>query len=68
MIATITFTLPEESEAYTDAQRGTAYRRALQDFLEELRNNDKYLEDGTTDWRAVRELAHVFFGEVLRGL
>jgi len=41
-IATLTFTLPEEQEAFEDAQRAGAYQGALVDLAQAFRSHRKY--------------------------
>ncbi len=42
MKATITYTLPEETEAFVDAQNGVKYKIILESVARELRNKIKY--------------------------
>lgn len=44
MKATLTFTLPEDREDFDDAVRGSEWKQAVRDVMDELRNRIKYGE------------------------
>ena len=63
MEGVLKFQLPEEREAFEQAQKGGSYLVFLQDFDNELRNRVKHGEKQVTNWEEVRDLFYRMLGE-----